>query len=112
MTTTPDIMFSATDQPTRPVDLDLGAVDEPAAEVAEAALEGDPAAGEDAGAERVLRAGVEDRDVLDALLVEQPAQLEVDLAGGQVARVETARSPSISATFGTVPSSSTRPRAS
>ena len=39
MTTTPDIMFSHDDQPTRPLIVDLRAVDQPAAEVAEAALE-------------------------------------------------------------------------
>ena len=57
-TTTPDIMFSHADQPTRPVMRISGPVDQPAAEVAEAALERDPAAGENADAERVLRAGI------------------------------------------------------
>src|SRR5919201_1057029 len=52
------------------------------------AREGDAAASEDPDAERVLRAGVLDRDVLDALLVEQPPQLEVDLPRRKVVRVE------------------------
>ncbi len=68
--------------------MNLRAVDETAAEVAETAVERYPAAGEDADAERVLRAGVEDGDVLHALLVEQPAQLEIDLARRQALRVE------------------------
>ena len=68
--------------------MNLRAVDQAAAEVAEAAVEGDPAAGEDADAERVLRAGIEDGDVLHSLLVEQPAQLEIDLARRQALRVE------------------------
>src|SRR5207244_12456984 len=66
----------------------LWAVDQSAAEIAEAALEGDPAAGEDADAQRVLRAGVEDCDDLHALPVEQPAQLEIDLARRQALPVE------------------------
>src|SRR5262249_46473519 len=37
------------------------------------------------------RARVLDRHVLNALLVDQPAQLAVDLAGGQVVRVEHGR---------------------
>ena len=69
-------------------DVHLWPVDHAAAEVAQAALERDLAAGEDAHADRVLRAGVLHRHVGDALLVQQPAQLEVDLARGQVARVE------------------------
>src|SRR4029079_10070729 len=72
-------------------DVHLGAVDQAAAEVAEAALVGDLAAGQDADADRVLRAGVLDRHIGHALLVEQPAQLEIDLARGQVARVEDGR---------------------
>ena len=75
------------------VDVDLGAVDQPAAEVAEAAVERDPAAREDADAERVPRARVAHGDVGDALLVDQPAQLEVDLARRQVVRVELGRGP-------------------
>src|SRR4051812_4806869 len=71
-----------------PVDLELGSVTEAAAEVAEAALEGHPAARENPDAQRVASARVEDRDVLHALLVEQPAQLGVDLARRQLARVE------------------------
>src|ERR671932_2825144 len=70
------------------LDVDLRAVDEPAAEVAERAVERDSAAAEDADAERVLRARVEDRDVLDPLLVDQPPQLGVDLSDREVARVE------------------------
>src|SRR5207248_4150581 len=56
-------------------DVHLGPVDQAAAEIAEAALERDPAAGEDADADRVLGARVADGDVRDAQLVEQPAQL-------------------------------------
>src|SRR3989337_2748276 len=59
-----------------------------APEVAEAAVEGDAAAREDADAERVLRPGVQDGDVLQALLIQEPAQLEVDLTGRQVLGVE------------------------
>ena len=70
------------------LDVHLGPVDQAEAEVAERAVEGDPAALQDADAERVARARVEDRDVADALLVDQPAQLGVDLARRQVARVE------------------------
>ena len=73
------------------LDVDLGPVDEAAAEVAEAAVEGDLAAGEDADAERVLGARVAHGHVGDALLVDQPAQLEVDLARRQVVRVELGR---------------------
>jgi hypothetical protein len=36
----------------------------------------------------MLRAGVLDGDVLDPFLVEQPAELEVDLARREVVRVE------------------------
>ena len=68
--------------------MDLGPVDHAAPEVAEAAVERDLAAREDADAERVLRARVEHGDVFDAPLVEQPAQLEVDLARRQVLCVE------------------------
>src|SRR5262245_5482197 len=67
-----------------PGDLDLRTVDQAAAEVAEAALEADPAAGQDRDAERVARAGIAHGHVADALLVDQPAQLGVDLAGGHV----------------------------
>src|SRR6185295_14439024 len=70
------------------LDVNLRAVDETAAEVAEAAVECNSAAGEDPDAERVLRAGVKDGDVLHAFLVEQPAQLEIDLARRQALRVE------------------------
>ena len=73
------------------LDVHLGAVDDPAAEVAEAAVEGDLAAGEDADAERVLGARVAHRHVGDALLVDQPAQLEVDLPRREVVRVELGR---------------------
>src|SRR5579875_2390889 len=71
-----------------PVDLDLRPVDHAAAEVAEAAFEGDPAPGEDADRQRVTGAGLQDGDVGDALLVEQRAQLEIDLANRQITRVE------------------------
>src|SRR5262249_57837430 len=71
-----------------PGDVDLGAVDQAAAEVAEAAVDGDPAPGEDADRDRVLRARVLDRDVGDPLGVDQPAELQVDLAGRQVCGVE------------------------
>src|SRR4051794_1401346 len=69
-------------------DVHLGAVDHAAAEVAEAAVERDLAAGQDADAKRVLGARVLDRDVGDAALVEQVLQLQVDLAGGELGRVE------------------------
>src|SRR6478736_3614336 len=72
-------------------DVHLGAVDHAAAEVAEAALERDLAAGQDADTERVLGARVLDRDVGDAALVEQVLQLQVDLAGGELGRVEHGR---------------------
>src|SRR5262249_19145056 len=71
-----------------PGDLDLGPVDQPAAEVAETALEADPAAGEDRHAERVAGARVPDRHVRDALLVDQPAELRVDLPRGHVAGLD------------------------
>src|SRR6476661_565165 len=74
-------------------DVHLGPVDQAAPEVAEAALERDLATGQDAHAERVLRTRVLDGDVLDALLVDQPLQLEVDLARGHVGRVEDGRLP-------------------
>src|SRR4051794_21880600 len=70
------------------LDVHLGAVDQAAAEVAQAALERDAAAREDPHPQRVARARVEHGDVADALLVEQPAQLVVDLARGELARVE------------------------
>src|SRR5262249_45111127 len=63
-------------------------VDQAAAEVAEAALDRDLAAHEDPDGERVPRPRVEDRDVADPLLVEQPAQLVVDRARSEVLRVE------------------------
>src|SRR5439155_22896747 len=62
-------------------DVHLGAVDQPAAEVAEAALIGDLATRQDADADRMLRAGILHGHVGDALLVEERAQLEVDLPG-------------------------------
>src|SRR5918996_4191410 len=71
-----------------PGDADLGTVDEAAAEVAQAAFEVDLAAGEDPDAQRVLRARVQDRHLVDAFLVQEPAQLEVDLPGGEIVRVE------------------------
>src|SRR6266566_324090 len=69
-------------------DVDLGPVDKPAAEVAEAAVDSDPAAGQDADREGVLGARVADGHVGDALVVDEAAQLEVDLPGGQLGRVE------------------------
>ena len=69
-------------------DVDLGAVDQPAREVPEAALERDLAALQDPDAQRVLGARVADGHLVHALAVDQPAQLEVDLPRGQVARVE------------------------
>src|SRR5207342_3652098 len=72
--------------PTR--DVDLRTVDEAASEVAETALEPDPAPGEDPDSERVLRPRVVDLDLLDALLVEEPAELEVDRPRRQISRVE------------------------
>src|SRR5579859_2060753 len=74
-------------------DVDLGPVDETAAEVAEAALDGDPAAGQDAHRERVLGARVTHGHLGDALVVDEAAQLEVDLARGQLGRVEHRRGP-------------------
>src|SRR5262249_11486534 len=71
-----------------PGDVDLGPVDQAAAEVAEAALERDPTAGEDADADRVLRTGVSDGDDTDALLVEKAPELEVDLPRRKRLRVE------------------------
>src|SRR3970282_1869094 len=59
-----------------------------AAEVAKAAAERDPAGGEDADTERVLRPGVEDGHIRDPGFVQEPAQLEVDLASGEPLRVE------------------------
>jgi hypothetical protein len=70
------------------LDEDLGPVDQPAAEVAEAAGERDPAARQDADAERMLRSRILDRDVLDALFVDEAAELEVDQPRGEVVRVE------------------------
>ncbi len=71
--------------------MDLGAVDQAAAEVAEAALERDLAARENPHAERVLRARVAHGHVLDAFFVQEPAQLEVDLTRGEIVRVEDRR---------------------
>src|SRR5665213_3805284 len=72
-------------------DVDLGAVDHAEREVAEAALEAQPAARQQARAKRVAGPRIEDRDLLDPLRVEQPAQLEVDLPGRQVLGVEARR---------------------
>ena len=71
-----------------PLDVDLGPVDQAEAEVAERAVEGEPAAREDPDPERVLGARVPDGDVLHALLVEEPAELEVDLPRRELLRVE------------------------
>src|SRR5216683_6513121 len=69
-------------------DVNLRPVDQAAPEVAEAALDADLAAGEDADRDRMLRPGVQDRDVLDALVVHKAAQLEVNLPRGELVRVE------------------------
>src|ERR1700753_3193623 len=76
-----------------PGDVDLGAVDHAQREIAQGAFEVQLAAGQDARAQRVLGSRVEHRDVGDALLVEQPPQLEVDPPGGEMARVEGGRLP-------------------
>src|SRR5262249_6733323 len=69
-------------------DVHLRPVDHAAGEVAEAALERELASSEDADAQRVLGAGVVDGDVRDAALVQQVLQLEVDLPGRHLGRVE------------------------
>src|SRR5262249_35458343 len=56
-----------------PGDVDLGPVDEAAAEVAEAALDDDPAAGQDAHREGVPGARVADGHLGDALVVDEAA---------------------------------------
>jgi hypothetical protein len=71
-----------------PLDLDLGTVDDAQAEVPKAPLEADAAPGQDAHAQRMLGARVLHRHVIDALLVQEPAKLQVDLAGRQPLRVE------------------------
>src|SRR6201996_4701142 len=71
-----------------PGDVDLWTVDHPQREVAERPLKPQPTPGQDPRAQRVLGAGVEDRHVAHALLVQEPAQLQVDPARGQAARVE------------------------
>src|SRR5580693_10691768 len=71
-----------------PGDVDLRAVDQPAAEVAEAARDPDPAAQKQAYRDRVAGLRVEHGHLGDALGVQQPAQLEVDLPDGQVGRVQ------------------------
>ena len=81
-------MFSHDDQPTRPVMWISGPSIESAGEVAERALEADPAAAQDADSERVPALRVLDDDLVDAFFVEQPTKLEVDRSRRQVARVE------------------------
>jgi len=81
-------MFSQDDQPTRPGDANLGAVDQAAAEIAETAVERDLAAREDADAKRVLRARVLNGHVSHTLFVQKPAQFEIDQTGRQVFCVE------------------------
>src|SRR6188472_2102079 len=71
-----------------PGDLDLGPVDQPAAEVPKAALEPNPAAGQDRHAEGVTGARIAHGHVGDALLVDQPPQLGVDLARGHLASLD------------------------
>ena len=90
-TTTPDIMFSRADQPTRPVMWISRPVDEPAAEVAEASLETDAATGQDPDAEGMLQTGIRDLDLLDPLLIEEPAEVGVDPPSSRSARVEARR---------------------
>src|SRR5215469_6115303 len=93
ITTTPDIMFSATDHPTRPVIRISGRVGWSVAEVAEAAIDGDPAPGKNAHRDGVLRARIEDGHIRDFLGVDQTAQLCVDLAGREVGGIEYRLSP-------------------
>ena len=81
-------MFSHDDQPTRPLHMDLRPVDQPAGEVAERALERDLAAAQDPDSERVASLRVLDDDLVDAFLVEEATELEVDRPRGQIARVE------------------------
>src|SRR5205823_9750004 len=57
-------------------DMDLGAIDQAAAEVAQGALEIDLAAGEDADSERMLRTRVLNGYLLDPFLVEKPTELQ------------------------------------
>src|ERR1700680_1242335 len=64
------------DRPADPSgDNDLGTVNDAKAEVAEAALEPQLAAGQDPDADRVLGARVQHGHVFDALLVEEPLEL-------------------------------------
>ena len=97
-------------------DPDLRPVDQAAAEVAEAALDSDPAAGENANGDGVLRARVEDRDVRDFLVVDQTAELEliwrVERSAASNTALRPLPSPSIVATSGASASGSARPRAS
>ena len=71
-----------------PGDVDLRPVDHAQGEVAQGPVEAKLATGEDARSQGMLGAGIEHRDVGDALLIEQPPQLQVDPPGGHVARVE------------------------
>src|SRR6266516_2969469 len=80
-------------------DLHLRAVDQADTEVAEAALEADPAALQDADADRVFGPRVADHHVVDALLVDEPAQLQVDLAGAHLGGVED-RAPALPVDLG------------
>ncbi len=81
-------MFSHDAQPDPAGDVDLGPIDQPAPEIAEAPFEGDLAPLEDPHSERVLGPGIEHRDVPHPDLGEQPAQLEVDLPGGELGGIE------------------------
>ncbi len=92
ITTTPDIMFFLAGRPSdSPGDDHLRPIDHAEAEVPEAALKPDATPRQDADADGVLGAGVADRHLGHALLVEEPAQFQVDLAGGQLGGVEAGR---------------------
>src|SRR5437764_557745 len=70
------------------VDLHLRPVDQAAAEVAQTALEGDLATAQDSHPKRVPRARVVHGDLAYALLIQEPAQLEVDLPRSERAGIE------------------------
>src|SRR6266851_296706 len=74
-----------------PGDDHLRPIDHAEAEVPEAALKPDATPGQDADADGVLGAGVAHCHLGHALLVEEPAQFQVDLAGGQLGGVEPGR---------------------
>src|SRR5690625_5230142 len=68
--------------------MDLRTVDQATAEVSEAAVDLDLASGQQAHREGVLGPRVAHRDLGDAFTVDEPAQLQVDLAGTQLGRVQ------------------------